>query len=49
MLFGANKIRYRNLVEELKIYFAKGNNDHPATMTEAYNLLINYKKIHPKT
>ena len=43
MLYGSDQGRYGNLVEELKIYIAKGNNDRPGNITEEYNLLVNHK------
>ena len=31
------------MVEELQNYFANGKCNYPASTTEAYNLLVNYK------
>ena len=36
-------------MEELQNYFTKGNDDQPINMTDAYNLLVNYKMTQSKT
>ena len=46
MLCGADRGRYGKLVEELQNDFTKGNNYCPTNMTEAYNLLVNYKMFY---
>ena len=41
---GANRIKYGILIEELEKSYLKGNkNEYPKTVTDAYNLLLNYK------
>ena len=41
---GANRIKYGRLIEELENSYLKGsNNEYPKTLTDAYNLLLNYK------
>ena len=46
---GANSIKYGRLIEELENSYLKGNeNEYPKTVTDAYNLLLNYKND-PKT
>ena len=41
---GANRIKYRTLFEELENSYLKGNkNEYPKTVTDAYNLILNYK------
>ncbi len=35
--------RYGKLIKEIEHVFLKGNNDHPTTPTESYNLLVNYR------
>ena len=41
---GANRIKYGRLIEELENSYLKGNkNEYPKTVTDAYNLLLNYK------
>ena len=41
---GANRIKYGRLIEELENSYLKGNkNESPKTVTDAYNLLLNYK------
>ena len=41
---GANRIKYGELIEELENSYLKGNeNEYPKTVTDAYNLLLNYK------
>ena len=41
---GANRIKYRRLIEELENSYLKGNeNEYPKTVTDAYNLLLKYK------
>ena len=48
----ADPTRYRKLLIELANNFTRGNDQYPADMTIAYNLLINYKtekkQTHPK-
>ena len=40
---GANRIKYGRLIEELENSYVKGNeNEYPKTVTDAYNLLLNY-------
>ena len=41
-------VRYGKLVEDIWKIFTKGNNYYPADLTEAYNILINYKTSHSK-
>ena len=48
MLCGANRGRYGKLVEELWNDFTKRNDYYPEYLTEAYNLLINYKTLYYK-
>ena len=48
MLCGANRGKYGKLVEELRNDFTKGGDYYPANMTEAYELLLNYKTSHSK-
>ena len=44
LILGANRIKYGRLIEELENSYLKGNeNDYPKTVTDAYNLLLNYK------
>ena len=41
---GTNRIKYGRLVKELDNSYLKGNgNDYSKTVTDAYNLLLNYK------
>ena len=41
---GANSIKCRRLIEELENSYLKGNeNEYPETVTDAYNLLLDYK------
>ena len=41
---GSNRIKYRRLIKELENSYLKGNeNEYLKTVTEAYNLLLNYK------
>ena len=41
---GSNRIKYGKLIEELENSYLKGNeNDYLKTVTDAYNLLLNYK------
>ena len=41
---GANRIKYGRLIEELENSYLKGNEkEYPKTVTDAYNLLLNYK------
>ena len=43
-ILGANRIKYGRLIEELENSYLKGNeNKYPKTVTDAYNLLSNYK------
>ena len=48
MLCGADRGRYGKFVEELRNDFTKGGDYYPEDMTEAYDLLINYKTSHSK-
>ena len=43
MLCGADRGEYGKLVEELRNDFTKGGDYYPANLTEAYELLLNYK------
>ena len=44
LISGANRIKYGRLIEELENSYLKGNkNEYPKTVTDAYNLLLNYK------
>jgi hypothetical protein len=47
MVTTADKSRYTKLCEELENDFTKGNNNWPVAVTEAYNLLVNYKQPRP--
>ena len=41
---GAERIKYSRLIEELDNRYLKGNeNEYPNTLTDAYNMLLNYK------
>ena len=41
---GANRIKYGRLIKELENSYLKGNeNKNPKIVTDAYNLLLNYK------
>ena len=42
-LLGSDRRRYGKLIDELQNDFTKNSNTYPKTVTEAYNLLINYK------
>jgi hypothetical protein len=44
ILVRADRGRYGKLIEDVENSFLKGNNDYPTTPTEAYNLLVNYRK-----
>ena len=48
MLCGADRGEYGKLVEELRNNFTKGGNYYPENLTEAYELLLNYKTSHSK-
>ena len=48
MLCGADRGKYGKLVEELRNDFTKGGDYYPANLTEAYELLLNYKMSHSK-
>jgi hypothetical protein len=37
------------LIEEIENNYLKGNDDYPKTLTEAYNLLVNYKNYGNQT
>ena len=42
---GANRIKYGRLIKELENSYLKGNeNEYPKTVTDSYNMLLNYKK-----
>ena len=43
IIFGANRMRYRNMVEELQNDFTKLNDSFPANTKESNKLLVNYK------
>jgi hypothetical protein len=43
VLVRADRNRYGKLIEEIENDCLMGNNNHPKTPTEAYNLLVNYK------
>jgi hypothetical protein len=40
----ADKSRYRMLITELENHFTRGTDQYPTSVTETYNLLVNYKK-----
>jgi hypothetical protein len=44
LLERANKGRYGQLGTHLENQYARGTNQYPVTITEAYNLLVNYQK-----
>ena len=46
ILWGANRGRYRNMVEEWQEDFTKGNTYYPIDITEAYKTLVKYNMIH---
>jgi hypothetical protein len=43
MLSTADNSRYSKLKEELENDYKKGSNHYPKTVTEAYNLIVNYR------
>ena len=44
LISGANKLKYGRLIEELENSYLKGNeNKYLKTVTDAYDLLLNYK------
>jgi hypothetical protein len=47
MLTAADVARYSRLLEDLDNDYTKGNNNYPHTVTEAYNLIINYRQARP--
>jgi hypothetical protein len=47
MLSAADKFRNSKLTEELGNYYTKGSNHYPKTVTEAYNLILNYQWSRP--
>jgi hypothetical protein len=40
----ANRSRYSLLTTDLEIQYTRGTDQYPVAITEAYNLLVNYKK-----
>jgi len=44
LLMNANKKRYSSLLVDLHNDFVMGNNNYPTTFTEAFSLLLNYRK-----
>jgi hypothetical protein len=47
MLSAADNSRYSKLNEELENDYTKGSNHYPKTVTEAYNLIVNYRQTRP--
>jgi hypothetical protein len=47
MLTAADVARYSHLLEDLDNDYTKGNDNYPCTVTEAYNLIINYRQARP--
>jgi hypothetical protein len=47
MLYACDNSRYNILSEELENNYTKGRNHYPKTVTEAYNLIINYRQSKP--
>jgi hypothetical protein len=47
ILSAADKSRYRKLTEKLGNDYTKGSNHYPKTVTEAYNLILNYQWSRP--
>jgi hypothetical protein len=47
MLSAADKYRYSKLTEEIGNDYTKGSNHYPKTVTEAYNLIVNYQWSRP--
>jgi hypothetical protein len=43
-ILGADKTRYGRLIEDLENSYTQGDDKFPKTMTEAYNLLVNWKQ-----
>jgi hypothetical protein len=44
MLSACDNSRYNRLSEELENDYTKGSNHYPKTVTEAYNLIVNYRQ-----
>jgi hypothetical protein len=44
MLSAADNSRYSKLNEELENDYTKGRNHYPKTVTDAYNLIMNYRQ-----
>jgi hypothetical protein len=47
MLSAADNSSYSKLNEDLENDYTKGSNHYPKTVTEAYNLIVNYRQAHP--
>jgi hypothetical protein len=43
-ILGADKTRYGRMLEDLKNSFTQGVDKYPKNMTDAYNLLVNWKQ-----
>jgi Reverse transcriptase (RNA-dependent DNA polymerase)/Zinc knuckle len=43
-LFGSDKVRYGKLLEDLENGFTQGNDVYPATLQQAYTLLVHWKQ-----
>ena len=42
-LMGSDRSRYGRLLEKLENDFTAGNDNHPKTLTDAYNMLLEWK------
>jgi hypothetical protein len=47
MLSACDASRYNKLSEEIKNDYTKGSNHYPKMVTEAYNLIVNYRQSKP--
>jgi hypothetical protein len=47
MLSACDNSRYNRLDEELENDYTKGSNHYPKIVTEAYNLIVNYRQSKP--
>jgi hypothetical protein len=47
MISACDNSRYNRLSEELENDYTKGSNHYPKTITEAYNLIVNYRQSKP--